>query len=84
MVSTSMFFIEIVFFAFIMIIAFQRNLYSFTFKELSFLAYGPSNTLRMIFIISMAEYMSNTIKKTGSILVNLLTNCKDDNEKLEV
>lgn len=84
LMSISVCFIEIVFFAFLKIVSFQRNYNEFTMKEKLYMTYGPSNTMRMIVIISMSEYLSKTIKKTGSILINLLPSSKYYKEILEV
>lgn len=82
--SITMNFAELVFVLFLNIVSFQRNINEFTTKQSLYLALGPINLMKIIYMLAVCDKITKRIKKTGFILVQMWSDATDVTEKIEV
>lgn len=85
LMSIGFVFMEIVFFVFLNIIKFQKNISETSLKEtLSLHVIGAMHLAKLIGIIAISDKMSNEMRLTGLNLARVRSNISDIKEKNEV
>lgn len=85
LMTVTLVFINVVFFAFLSVVKNQRNIGETSLKEFLTMKYLTYTLIgRTILLIFATENMGNKMKLTGLILANLRDNSKDVEERQEV
>ena len=84
LMSITSVFAEIVFILFIHVVKFQYDIEDLSAKQRIFVGYGPTNLVRILFLIFMSDGTAKKITETGLILARLNSRVTDYKEKTEV